>query len=88
VEHKLDGNLMSSEHLDHDNGFKWLLTAVAHFQDDQDEAAHNRALLAANNMAGRFNLAGHYFRAWNDEDGRNRADLAIIDSPPVPVGSA
>lgn len=79
VEHKLDGNLMSSEHLDHDNGFKWLLTAVAHFQDDQDEAAHNRALLAANNMAGRFNLAGHYFRAWNDEDGRNRADLAIID---------
>ncbi|VDG22568.1 glycoside hydrolase family 88 protein [Lactiplantibacillus mudanjiangensis] len=79
VEDKLDANLMSADHLDHDNGFKWLLTSVAHFQDDHSEQAHNRALLAANNMAGRFNLAGHYFRAWNDEDGRNRADLAIID---------
>lgn len=79
VEHKLDNNLMSAEHLDHDNGFKWSLTAVAHYQNDKSEAAHNRALLAANNMAGRFNLAGNYFRAWNDEDGRNRANLAIID---------
>lgn len=79
VESKLDANLMSADHLDHDNGFKWSLTAVAHYQDDQDKDARNRALLAANNMAGRFNLAGHYLRAWNDEDGRNRSDLAIID---------
>ncbi len=79
VEAKLDGNLMAADHLDHDNGFKWSPTAVVHYRSDRDADARNRALLAANNMAGRFNLAGHYFRAWNDEDGRNRADLAIID---------
>lgn len=79
VETKLDANLMTVDHLDHDNGFKWSLTAVAHYQDNQSEKARNRALLAANNLAGRFNLAGRYFRAWNDEDGRNRANLAIID---------
>ena len=79
VERKLDANLTAVDHLDHDNGFKWGLTAVAHFKDDQDPDARRRGLLAAENMAGRFNLAGHYFRAWNDEDGTNRADLAIID---------
>lgn len=79
VEDHLDHNLHNAQKLDHDNGFKWSLTAVAHYRQDHDPVAHNRALLAANNMAGRFNLAGHYIRAWNDESGNNRANLAIID---------
>ncbi len=79
VEQHLDQNLFTVDKLDHDNGFKWLLTAVAHYRHDGSAEAKNRALLAAGNMAGRFNLNGRYIRAWNDEDGRNRANLAIID---------
>lgn len=80
LEEKQDRNLLSYEGLDHDNGFKWLLTAVYHYKQDGNEASKNRALLAAGQMAGRFNLAGHFIRAWNDNVmGADNRGWAIID---------
>lgn len=75
----LDKNLMEAEGLDHDNGFKWLPTSVANYRLTGNTASKNRALLAANNMAGRFNPAGSFIRAWNDWGETKNTGLAIID---------
>ncbi len=79
TEEKLDAVLMNYEAMDHDSGFRWLLTSGASYKLTGNAASRNRMLLAAANLAGRFNPAGNYIRAWNDENGKNRADLAIID---------
>ena len=55
VEIKLDANLMNRQGMDHDSGFKWMPTAVAHYHLTGDKMSRNRALLAADNLAGRFN---------------------------------
>ena len=79
IEAKLDRSLMNAGGMDHDSGFKWLLTAGANFALTGAPASRNRLLLAADNLAGRFNPAGRFLRAWNDAgDGRN-AGVAIID---------
>lgn len=79
TEEKLDGNLMNAEGLDHDNGFKWELTAVENYRLTGAKDSRNRGLLAANNLAGRFNLNGRFIRAWNDWGDLNRSGLAIVD---------
>lgn len=82
VERKLDANLMNRQGLDHDSGFKWLPTAVAHYRLSGDMDSRNRALLAADNLAGRFNPVGQFIRAWNNWDGNEDgsfAGRAIID---------
>ncbi|SFR88444.1 glycoside hydrolase family 88 protein [Anaeromicropila populeti] len=78
-EEKLDQNLMEPQGLDHDNGFKWLPTAVANYRLTGSQKSRNRGLLAANHLAGRFNLSGTFIRAWNDYGDSNNAGLAIID---------
>lgn len=78
LEDKLDAVLMSYQGMDHDSGFRFLPTAVADFKITGKEASKNRGLLAAANLAGRFNPKGNYIRAWNDENGAN-AGWAIID---------
>ncbi|MDO4621050.1 MAG: glycoside hydrolase family 88 protein, partial [Lachnospiraceae bacterium] len=78
-EEKLDPNLMDPMGLDHDNGFKWLPTAVANYKVTGSRQSFRRGLLAANNLAGRFNLAGNYIRAWNDDGDGSNAGVAIID---------
>lgn len=76
-EELLDANLMNWNMLDHDNGFKWLPTAVAHYRKYGNQESLNRGMLAANNLAGRFNPVGEFIRAWNgDEKVRG---WAIID---------
>ena len=79
IEEKLDQNLLTAQGMDHDSGFKWLLTSVASYRLTGSEASKNRALLAANDLAGRFNLAGGFIRAWNDGGDRRTAGWAIID---------
>lgn len=79
---KLDANLMNRQGMDHDSGFKWMPTAVAHYQVTGDKASRNRALLAADNLASRFNPVGKFIRAWNNWDGNEDgsfAGRAIID---------
>lgn len=78
-EEKLDQNMMSFCAMDHDSGFKWLLTAVANYRQTGNEASRNRGILAASNLAGRFNLAGQFIRAWNDKGSGKIAGWAIID---------
>lgn len=78
-EKKLDKNLMDPFGMDHDSGFKWLPTAVAHYRKTGNDEAFHRGLLAAENLAGRFNPAGEYIRAWNDPCDGVSAGLAIID---------
>ncbi len=78
-EEQLDKVLMEAKGLDHDNGFKWLPTSVANYKVTGDKASRNRALLAANNLAGRYNLAGGFIRAWNDNGDSNNIGWAIID---------
>lgn len=79
LEEKLDRSLMDPQGMDHDSGFKWLPTAVAHYRETGEETACRRGWLAANDLAGRFNPAGNYIRAWNDWGGTCNAGIAIID---------
>ena len=80
VEEKLDANFLDYNGMDHDSGFKWLLTAVANYRFTGNEKSKNRGLLAAANLAGRYNEKGKFIRAWNDwGDGRDTRGWAIID---------
>lgn len=79
IEEKLDGSLFDYMGMDHDSGFKWLLTSVANYKQTGNEKSKNRGLMAAANLAGRFNLAGNFIRAWNDGGDGNNAGWAIID---------
>ena len=80
IEEKLDANFLQYNGMDHDSGFKWLLTAVANYRFTGNEQSKNRGLLAAANLAGRFNVEGEFIRAWNDwGDDRDTRGYAIID---------
>lgn len=76
---KLDKNLMNYMGMDHDSGFKWLTTAIAHYRLTGSQESRNRGLLAANDLAGRFNPIGQFIRAWNDDGSGKLAGWAIID---------
>lgn len=79
VEMKLERVLMDYLPMDHDAGFRFLISSVANYRITGDVKARNRGILAASNMAGRFNLAAGLIRAWNDTGEGNTAGLAIID---------
>jgi len=80
-EEKLDVCFQHFHMLDHDNGFKWLPTAVADYRATGSERSKQRGLLAAEILAGRYNCAGRFIRAWNDWAGSDvdRSGWAIID---------
>lgn len=76
----LDRALEEYYGLHHDVGFMWLGTSVANYKLTGNQEGRKRALLAANLLAGRFNLAGNYIRAWNDNASKtSTAGWAIID---------
>ncbi len=79
IEQKMDKNLMNYMGMDHDSGFKWLLTAVANYKITNNEQSKNRAMLAAGNLAGRLNIKAGLIRAWNDLGSGETAGWAIID---------
>ncbi|MDO3409237.1 glycoside hydrolase family 88 protein [Saccharibacillus sp. CPCC 101409] len=79
VEQRLDTALHGFEHLHHDVGFMWLHTAVANYRLTGSAQSRTRGLHAATILAGRYNPAGKFIRAWNDEGGVNRAGWMIID---------
>ena len=65
LEERLDKALEEYQRLDHDLGFMWSHTAVAHYRLKKDEKSRLRGLHAAAMLASRFQSAGNYFRAWN-----------------------
>lgn len=79
LEKKLDQNLMNPFAMDHDSGFKWLPTSIANYRLTKNKESYRRGLLAADNLAGRYNPAGEFIRAWNDWGDKTNAGIAIID---------
>jgi unsaturated chondroitin disaccharide hydrolase len=78
-EEKLDQCFQQYNGLHHDVGFMWLPTSVANYKVTGNVRSRTRALHAANLLAGRFNLAGRFIRAWNDLDEGDTRGWAIID---------
>lgn len=66
VEERMKEVLVGFEGLDHDIGFLFLPMSVANWRKTGNEDARRRGLHGANLLAGRFNPAGRYIRAWNN----------------------
>jgi unsaturated chondroitin disaccharide hydrolase len=75
VEARLDQGLEDFMGLDHDLGFLWLHTAVADYRLTGNKRSRIRGLHAAGILAGRFQPAGNYIRAWNE----GQEGIAIVD---------
>lgn len=78
-EEKLDEGFREYYGLHHDVGFMWLPTSVANYKVTKNPESRKRAMHAANLLAGRFNLAGGFIRAWNDLPEGDTRGWAIID---------
>lgn len=65
--------------LHHDVGFMFQSTAVADYRLTGNTRSRKNAMHAANLLAGRFNHAGRFIRAWNDSDSNDTRGWAIID---------
>lgn len=79
----LDKALHGFTGLHHDTGFMWLHSAVANYRLTGSEESKVRGLMAANILAGRYNPAGRYIRAWNPEcveEGEDCTGWIIVDS--------
>lgn len=66
-EKAFDKTLEEFEGLHHDVGFQFLHTAVADYRLTGNKRSRVRGLHAAALLAGRFNGAGNYIRAWNKD---------------------
>ena len=71
----LDQALANYSRLDHDVGFLWHISAGVNYRLFGGKASYNRAMFAASILAGRYNAAGKFIRAWNG----NGTGWAIID---------
>ena len=78
LEEKLDNVINSFTMAGHDVGFIWLLTSGIHYSQDKNEESRRRLINMATYLAGRFNIAGNYIRAW-DGALEVRPKQAIID---------
>jgi unsaturated chondroitin disaccharide hydrolase len=67
AEQRLDQALEGWEGLHHDAGFMWLHSAAANYRLTGNKDSRRRALHAANLLAGRYNPAGRFIRAWNGD---------------------
>lgn len=80
-EKKLEACLRDPDLVDHDLGFVWLLSGVAHYRQTGNADGRRRGLLAANLLAARFHVRGQFIRAWNfDSAAMDTRGVAIIDS--------
>lgn len=81
VEERMKETLTGFEGLDHDIGFIFLPMSVANWRETGNAEARRRGLHAANLLAGRFNPAGNYIRAWNNAPwtGNEVSGWMIID---------
>ena len=79
LEERLDEVLDGFVTLHHDVGFMWLPTAVIDYKLTGNPESRIRGLKAASHLAGRFNLAGRFIGAWNDDIAAGCQGWAIID---------
>ncbi len=79
LEDRLDEVLDGFVTLHHDVGFMWLPSAVIDYKLTKNPESQIRGLKAASHLAGRFNLAGQFIRAWTDKVQKNCQGWAIID---------
>lgn len=77
-EEKLERCFQDFYGLHHDVGFMFLPTAVEDWRLTGNQNSRKIGLHAANLLAGRFNPAGNFIRAWNDT-GDDTRGWAIID---------
>lgn len=77
IEEKLDAVLYNIQKQDHDAGFRWFISAVANYKLQNNLQSKNRGLMAANLLAGRFNIKGSFIRAF---DTPGREGVVIIDT--------
>ncbi|HIW35334.1 MAG TPA: glycoside hydrolase family 88 protein [Candidatus Paenibacillus intestinavium] len=78
-EEKLDQCFADYYGLHHDVGFMWLPTSVTNYKVTKNLESRKRGMHAANLLAGRFNLAGGFIRAWDDLPNTDTRGWAIID---------
>lgn len=79
IEKKQDEPLDEFMQLHHDVGFMWIPTAVTNYRATGDSSSLLRGMKAASLMAGRFNPAGRFIRAWNNDVQEGCQGIAIID---------
>ena len=79
LEKKMDSVLLDSSVMNHDSGFRWLPTAVANYRLFGSKESKNRGMLAASNLAGRYNAKGEFIVAWNSRPDHQVDGWAIID---------
>ncbi|MFX3636246.1 MAG: glycoside hydrolase family 88 protein [Candidatus Pristimantibacillus sp.] len=73
---KLERKMIQENSFHHDVGFQFLPTSVIKHKLTGDPDGLRRSVFAANFLAGRFNLAGRFLRAWNQD----KLGWSIIDS--------
>jgi len=78
-EEALDGALAEVEHMHHDVGFMWHLTAGASYRITGDRKSFARNMFAAYALAARYNIDGKFITAWNSWGENNYEGWSIID---------
>ncbi|MCU6708235.1 glycoside hydrolase family 88 protein [Paenibacillus sp. J5C_2022] len=73
---KFERKSIAANNFHHDVGFQYLPSAVIKYKLTGDDDGRRRGLAAANFLAGRFNLAGNFLRAWNQD----KTGWSIVDS--------
>jgi unsaturated chondroitin disaccharide hydrolase len=79
LEDKLDECLDIFCGLHHDVGFMWLPTSITNYKITENQKSRKRGLHMATLLAGRYNPAGEFIRAWNDGGEEDTRGWAIID---------
>ncbi|AJH00783.1 glycosyl hydrolase family 88 [Clostridium beijerinckii] len=79
LEDKLDECVDNFYGLHHDVGFMWLPTSVTNYKITKNPKSRKRGLHMATLLAGRYNPAGEFIRAWNDGGEEDTRGWAIID---------
>ena len=62
---------------DHDLGFVYSLTSVAHYRINKDDDSRIKGLHATTMLAGRFNPNGNYIRAWPVDNGLRLNEIRL-----------
>lgn len=78
-ERQISRTLWEFDFLHHDVGFMFGLSSINQYKLLQDEEAKRHGLMAASLLAGRFNPAGGFIRAWPNWGGEDHSGWAIID---------